>query len=102
MTDEELDKKCKEIIDISLEKLEFLLGEVKTLDLIIKENQIRRFKIKWDSALKNGYKPNELLKSDIFRDECKYLFNRMNDENRIEQRIVELYSSTISELRNLK
>jgi hypothetical protein len=102
MSDEELDKKCKEIIDNSLEKLEFLLEEIKILDSVIKENQIRRFKIEWDSAIKNGYKPNEMLKSNIFRDKCKYLFNRMNDENRIEQRIVELYSSTISELRNLK
>lgn len=102
MSDEELDKNHDEIINNSLGKLESLLQEIETLDPVIRENQIRRFKNHWNYAFKQGLKPNEILKSKDFRENCKYVFNRINGENRIEQRIGELYSSTILELQRTR
>ena len=100
---EEFENKYQEIINDSLNKLCLILSEVETLDSIIKENQIRRFKGIWFNVLNNkDIVPKDKLNSHEFRKECKYLFNRMNDKNKIEERILELTKETISKLRNLK
>jgi hypothetical protein len=102
MKNEEFERKYQEIINVSLDKLGLILEEVETLDTIIKENQIRRFKKKWYNVLYNDLVSTEILNSTEFREECKYLFNRMNDKNKIEAKIVELTKEAKSELRNLK
>jgi hypothetical protein len=102
MYDEVFEKKYQGIISNSLDKLGFILDDVEVLDPIIKENQIRRFKDKWYHVFINGLDSEDIILSNEFRLECEYLFNRMNDKNKIEKRLLELLVKTKLEHQSLK
>ena len=102
MNDEEFERKYLGIINTSLDEICLILAEVEVLDTIIKENQIRKFRKKWfDVLYKNNTVVEDELKSYEFRESCKYLFNRMNSENKIEKRISDLSLRVKDELKNL-
>jgi len=103
MNDEEFEDKYREIVNKSLNELGLILKEVEKLNPIIKENQIRQFKKEWSRVFCtiDSIPVNE-LKVPKFRVRCKYLFNRMNDKNKIEEKILELTNKTKFELLNLK
>ncbi|MDD4759154.1 MAG: hypothetical protein PHO68_09530 [Lascolabacillus sp.] len=92
-----------EIIDNALESIETVLNEVEQLDSIIKENQIREFKKQWKKVFSSpvNIDPGQKIQEKEFKYQFSYLINRMNEENKIKERVIEISNNAIKELYNL-
>lgn len=99
----ELSKSHNDLVNSALSELCEVLAEVEMLDEIIKENQIRRFKAIWKEILNDkssDYKAK--LEDKTFKSECKYLFGRMDETNKIKERIINLTQEAKEKLTQLK
>ncbi len=89
--------KSKEIVNESLEELESILNEVEMLDPIIQENQISDFIKVWLDCVANNISLQTNFLDDSFNIKFISLISRMNEQNKIKERVIEL-----SDLTNLK
>lgn len=92
-----------EIIDKALKLIEIVLNEVEQLDSIIKENQIYKFKKQWKEVFSSlvNINPGQKIQEKEFENRFSYLINRMNEKNKIKERVVEISNNAIRELYNL-
>ena len=92
-----------EIIDKALKSIETVLNEVEQLDSIIKENQIYEFKKQWKEVFTSplNIDPRQKIQEKEFKNRFSYLINRMNGENKIKERVIEISNNAIKELYNL-
>lgn len=92
-----------EIIDKALKLIEIVLNEVEQLDSIIKENQIYEFKKQWKEVFSSSVNinPGQKIQEKEFENRFSYLINRMNEKNKIKERVVEISNNAIRELYNL-
>ncbi len=100
MNYEQLKMQSESIINEALESIGSILNEIENLDPIIKENQIREFKKQWQQVFNSNtdivpaHRIDDLKSSNQF----KYLINRMNDQNRIKERIIKESDETLASL----
>lgn len=91
------------IIERAIDEIGLILTEVQRLNPTIEENQIRDFKKQWKEFFSspNNIHPKDKIVDSEFVKQFYYLINRMNDKNKIKERIIEISNQTIEELKNL-
>lgn len=100
---EELQEKSGKIIDNAIEQIGIVLNKVENLDSIIKENKIREFKIEWKVIFSSpvDIDPKSKFEEPEFIEKFVYLLSRMDSQNNIKERIIEISNQTINELKKL-
>lgn len=100
---EELFEKSNKRVDEAIEQIGNVLNEVQLLDSIIKENQVREFKKQWRDVFnfEENVNPELKFENEEFKNRFKYLINRMNAENQIKERIIEISNKAIKEVEEL-
>lgn len=101
MNYQELKTKSEEIVSESLVLLKSILNEIEMLDIIIKENQISDFIKVWRDCVLNNKGLDANFSDDSFTKEFGFIINRMNAQNKIKERIIELTDSTNSKINSL-
>lgn len=101
MNYQDLQIKSEEIISESLTLLESILNEVEMLDVIIRENQISDFIKLWRDCVMNNRGLDTYFFDESFVTKFSFLINRMNAQNKIKERIIELTASTNSKINSL-